>query len=99
VDPQKTTLGIPLLEGATSHEPNSRSIVIIIARNYLILRRVWMGKPISGLVVKTVTWEASSPFEFAAQWMGHTVHLVYFVYDVLHRNWYLKMSAGNNYSI
>jgi hypothetical protein len=55
VDPQKTTLGIPLLEGAASYEPDRRSVVIIIARNHLIFRRVWMGKPISGFVVKTVT--------------------------------------------
>jgi hypothetical protein len=55
VDPQKTTLGIPLLESAASYEPDRRSIVIITTRNHLILRRVWWGKPTSGFVMQMVT--------------------------------------------
>ena len=58
VDPQKTTFDIPLLEGTASYEPDRRSVVIIIARNDLIFRRVWWGKPASRFVVETITCEA-----------------------------------------
>ena len=36
MDPQKTTLGIPLLEDTASYEPDRRPVVIIIARYHLI---------------------------------------------------------------
>ena len=62
VDPQKTTLGIPLFEGAASYEPDRRSVVIIIARNHLIFRRVWRRKPAHRFVVQTIACEASSSF-------------------------------------
>ena len=65
MDPQKTTLGIPLLERAASYEPDRRSVVINIARNHLIFRRVWWGKPAYRFVVQAITCEATSPFESA----------------------------------
>jgi hypothetical protein len=55
VDPQKTTLGIPLLEGTTAYEPDRRSVVILITRNHLLFRRFWWGKPSFGFVAQTAT--------------------------------------------
>jgi hypothetical protein len=63
VDPQKTTARIPRLEFAASGKPHRRSIVIIIACIHLIFRRVWRGKPTPRALVKSVTCDASSPFE------------------------------------
>ncbi len=70
--PEKTTVRIPLAEGVAMDEPHRRSSAIIPACDDLIFGWVWRGKPPPGLLVHTVTCEASLPSESCK--MAETTH-------------------------
>jgi hypothetical protein len=55
LDPQQTPGFFPLPEGAAFDEPHCSAPVLGIARNVIIHRRIWRGKPVCRFLSRLIT--------------------------------------------
>ena len=61
MDPQKRTLCVPLIEDAPSEEPCGGSILVGLATNVVIFRRIWRAEPGFGVLLHLLTCNSYQP--------------------------------------
>jgi hypothetical protein len=59
MDPQKRALRDPLIEDVPFEEPRGGSILLGLAPNVVVFRRIWRAKPIFGVFLHLVACNLS----------------------------------------
>ena len=69
MDPQKGSLCVPLIKNGPLEEPRGSSVLMSIAPNVVVFRRIWRTQPIFGVLLHMVT---CSPSQRARSMTGVT---------------------------